>query len=75
LNKKLQLIFNDIREAAYSPVYRKMCDARIIVKDPMLLPPHHYDSVEGAEEVSRSIVDATRRVMFIVQEALMLREH
>jgi hypothetical protein len=75
LYKKLQLIFNDIREAAYSPVYRKMCDARIIVKDPMMLPRNHYDAVEGAEEVSRSIVDATRRAMFIVQEALMLREH
>jgi hypothetical protein len=66
----LQIIFNDIREVGASPIYRRMRDLNIVVKDEAHVPPSHYDAVEGAEEVSRAIVDLTRRIMGVLQESL-----
>lgn len=66
----LQIVFNDIREVAVSPVYRTMRDMNIVVKDVALVPLSHYDAVEGAEEVIRTILDLTRRIMGILQESL-----
>jgi hypothetical protein len=63
-----------MREVAVSPVYRKMRDARIFVKDPRLVPRSHYDSIVGAEEVSKSIVDSARRIMGAIQDTIVLRE-
>lgn len=74
LYTELQVIFNDIREAAVSPVYRKMREERMFVKDPMLVPRSHYDSVPGAKEVANSIIESTRRVMDVVKQAIVLKE-
>ena len=74
LYNKLQIIFNDIREVAVSPVYRKMRYARIFVKDPMLVPRSHYDSIVGAEEVSKTIVDSARSILGAIQDAMVFRE-
>lgn len=66
----LQIIFNDIREVAVSPVYRMMRELEIVVKDVALVPLSHYDAVEGAEEVSKTILDIARRIMGVLQESL-----
>src|SRR5690349_20193422 len=64
----LQVIFNDIRDIVVSPVYHKMRKLHVTIKDVALVPPSHYDAVEGAEEVSKTILDLTRRIMGILQE-------
>lgn len=66
----LQVIYNDIREVVVSPVYRKMRESHIVVKDAAYLSPSHYDSVEGAEEVSNTILDLTRRITDTLRERL-----
>src|SRR4051812_20133980 len=38
----LQIVFNDIREVMVSPVYRRMRELRIFVKDAALVPQPHY---------------------------------
>jgi hypothetical protein len=68
----LQIIFNDIREVLVSPVYRAMRESQIAVKDPVNVAPGHYDAVEGAEDISKNILDLTRRVMRVLQESLNL---
>ena len=66
----LQIIFNDIREVVVSPVYCKMRRLHIVVKDVAFVPPSYYDAVEGAEEVSKTILDLTRRIMGVLSESL-----
>jgi hypothetical protein len=66
----LQIIYNDIREVIVLPVYHKMRELHIIVKDAAHLPPSHYDRVEGAEEVSKTILDLTRRITDTLRERL-----
>jgi len=66
----LQIIFNDIREVMVSPVYCTMRELHIVVKDVTLVALSHYDAVKGAKEVSETILDLTRRVMDVLQEAL-----
>lgn len=53
-----------------SPVYRRMRELHIVVKDVDLVSPLHYDAVEGAEEVSKNIVDLVRSIMGVLQESL-----
>lgn len=67
LHSQLQIILNDIREVIVSPVYGAMCEMGIVVKDRALLPFSHYDAVEGAEEISRTILGITRSSMGILQ--------
>jgi len=69
---KLQIIFNDIREIAASPIYHTMCDMRIVVKDVALVPSSHYQAVVGAEEVSKTILDIARSSMGVLQEKISL---
>jgi hypothetical protein len=66
----LQIVFNDIREVMVSPVYRKIRDMHIVIKDEALVPPSYYDEVEGAKEVSRIILDLTRRINNVLRERL-----
>jgi len=66
----LQIAFNDIRDVIVSPVYRKMRELHVVVKDVALVPLSHYDAVEGAEEVSKSILDLTERIIGVLQESL-----
>jgi hypothetical protein len=66
----LQIAFNDIREILVSPVYRRMRELHIVIKDVALVSPSHYDAIEGAEEFSRSIVDLARHIMDVLQESL-----
>jgi hypothetical protein len=66
----LQIIFNDIREVTVSPVYRMMRELHIVVKDVALVPLSHYNAVEGAEEVGKTILDIARRIMGVLQESL-----
>jgi hypothetical protein len=56
---RLQIIFNDIREIVVSPVYRTMREMHIVVQDVALVPLSHYYAIEGAVEVSKTIVDIT----------------
>jgi hypothetical protein len=69
---QLQIIFNDIRGIVVSPVYRTMCEMRIVVKDIALVPLSHYHAVMGAEEVSKAIIDITRSSMGVLQEKICL---
>jgi hypothetical protein len=66
----LQIIYNDIREVVVSPVYHKMRELHIVVRDAAYLPPSHYDNVEGAEEVSKTVLDLTRRITDTLRERL-----
>jgi hypothetical protein len=66
----LQIVFNDIREIAVSPVYRRMRELHIVVKDVALVPPSHYDAIEGAGELSKNVVGLVRRIMGVLQESL-----
>jgi hypothetical protein len=72
LYTRLHIIYNDIREAIVSPVYRKMRESGIAVKDMALIPSSHYDSVEGAVNVSRTLLDLTERIVHILQDSLTL---
>jgi hypothetical protein len=63
---KLQIIFNDIREIAASPIYRIMCEMRIVVKDVALVSISHYQAVVGVEEVSKTILDIARSSMGVL---------
>jgi hypothetical protein len=69
---QLQIIFNDIREILVSPVYRTMREMHIVVKDVALVPLLHYSAVEGAEEVSKTILDITRSSMGVLQGSISL---
>jgi hypothetical protein len=69
---KLQIIFNDIREIAASPIYRTMCEMHIVVKDVALVSISHYQAVVGAEEVSKTILDIARSSMGVLQEKISL---
>ncbi|KAF2125851.1 hypothetical protein P153DRAFT_324148 [Dothidotthia symphoricarpi CBS 119687] len=66
----LQIIFNDIREIAVSPVYRSMRASQTFVKDVVLVPGSSSDADEGVAEVGRNIVDLTERIMSLLQESL-----
>jgi len=66
----IQVVYNDVREVVVLPVYRKMHQLYIVVKDAAYLPPSHYDSVEGAEEVSKTILDLTGRITDTLRERL-----
>jgi hypothetical protein len=69
---QLQIIFNDIRGIVVSPIYRTMCEMRIVVKDIALVPLSHYHAVVGAEEVSKAIIDITRSSMGVLREKISL---
>jgi hypothetical protein len=68
----LRVIYNDIREIIVSPVYYTMRELHIVVKDVALVPLRYYDRVEGAVEVSKSILNITTRIMDILQESLSI---
>ena len=70
LYMSLQILFNDIREIVVSSVYRTMREMHIVVKDVALVPLSHYDAVEGAKEVSKTILDIARSSMGVLQESL-----
>lgn len=55
-----------------SPVYRKMCEMHIAVRNVALMSLLHHDTVEGAAEIGRTIVDTTRRTMDVLQQKLNL---
>ncbi|KAI4940868.1 hypothetical protein J4E91_011125 [Alternaria rosae] len=61
---KLQIIFNDIREIAASPIYRTMCEMRIVVEDVALVPSSHYQAVVGAEEQEAAWVCSRKKSVF-----------
>lgn len=65
--------FNDIREIAVSPVYRRMRELHIVVKDVVPVPHSHYDAVEGAGEVGRAILELTRRLMVYFKKTSVFR--
>jgi hypothetical protein len=69
---RLQIIFNDIKEIVVSPVYRTMREMHIVVQDVALVPLLHYHAIEGAEELSKTIVDITRSSMDLLQERISL---
>jgi hypothetical protein len=66
----LQMIFNDVREVISSPVYRAMREMNTAVKESGLVPPSHYLQVEGAKEISDTILDLTGRILSILQDSL-----
>jgi hypothetical protein len=66
----LQIIFNDIREIAFSPVYRAMCELRLDVKDTAHVPSSYYEAVEGSREMCEDIMDLARRVVDVLQESI-----
>jgi hypothetical protein len=68
LYAELQIVFNDIREVLVSPVYRRMRDLRITINETAHIQPSHYDPVDGAEDVSKSILDSVRLVMNLLVE-------
>lgn len=68
----LQVIFSDIREVVVSPVYRTMRELQIAVKDVALVPLSHCYAVEGAEEVSKTILGIARSSMGVLQERISL---
>ncbi len=68
----LRIIYNDVREIVVSPVYRTMRELHILVKDSTMVPLSYYDAVEGGAEVSKSILNTTRRIMEILQESLSI---
>ncbi|KAJ4320951.1 hypothetical protein N0V94_003127 [Neodidymelliopsis sp. IMI 364377] len=72
LSMNMLIIFNDIREVLVSPVYRAMRESQIAVKDVANVAPGYYDAVEGAEDVSKNILDLTGRIMRVLQESLSL---
>jgi hypothetical protein len=67
---RLQTTFNDIREIVVSPVYRMMREMNMAIKDVAFTSPSHYDAIEGAEEVSKTILDIIRSSMEVLQETL-----
>ena len=66
----LQILFNDIREIVVSPVYYRMRELHLAITDVALVQPSRYDAVKGAAEVSKNIVELTRRIMDVLQEKL-----
>ena len=64
----LRVIFNDIREVVVSPVYRTMCELHIPVADVTLVSHSHFNTVEGAREISKTILDLARRIIGVLQE-------
>lgn len=66
----LQVIFNDVREILVSPVYRRMCDLQITVKDKVLAPLSYCSAVEGAAAVCKTISDITVSSMGLLQERI-----
>jgi hypothetical protein len=70
LYNRLHIIYNDIREAMVSPIYRQMRDSMVVNKDVALVPSSHPDSVEGAVDVSRTMLDLTERIVHVLQESL-----
>lgn len=51
-------------------VYRKMREMDIAVRYVALMSLLHHDTVEGAAEVSRTIIDTARRIMDVLQRRL-----
>jgi hypothetical protein len=68
----LQVIYNDIREVVVSPIYRRMCDLQITVKDVALAPLLHCSAVEGAAEVCKTISDIAESSMGVLQERITI---
>jgi hypothetical protein len=44
----------------------------VVVQDVALVPLSHYYAVEGADEVSKAILDITRSSMDLLQERISL---
>jgi hypothetical protein len=70
LYRTLQIMFNEIREVVLSPAYHAMCQLQLVVKDPEYLPASYYDAVDGAKEISKTILDLSRRVVSVLEERL-----
>jgi hypothetical protein len=67
---KLQVIYNDIREALVSPAYREMCQTGTLVRDAALVPRSEFGSVEGTMDISRTMVDLNERILKVLCESL-----
>jgi hypothetical protein len=70
LYRTLQIMFNEIREVVLSPTYHAMCQLQLVVKDAEHLPASYYDAVDGAKEISKNILDLSRRVVSVLEERL-----
>ena len=72
LSTPLQVVFNDIREVMESPVYRKIREIHIGVENATLVSLSDHDAVEGAREVTRTVLDIARRILSVLQERVSL---
>jgi hypothetical protein len=66
----LQIIFNGIREVVGSPAYHAMRELHLVVKDVAVVPSGYYDAVEGASEISKTILDLAGRTMAVLQDSI-----
>jgi hypothetical protein len=66
----LQVIFNDVREIVFSPIYRAMCERQLVIKHAARVPETYFDPIKGAKEVSETVLDLAKRVIDLLQENL-----
>jgi hypothetical protein len=53
-----------------SPAYHAMRELHLVVKDVTVVPFGYYDAVEGASEISKTILDLARRTMAVLQDSI-----
>lgn len=68
----LQIVFNDVREIVFSPTYRAMCDRQLVIKHAALVPETYFDAVEGARELSETVLDLAERVIDILLDNITI---
>jgi hypothetical protein len=74
LHSQLLIMFNDIREVIMSPVYRAMLERGVTTEDRAFGSFSQYDTAEGAEEISRAILEISRNSMAMLQDPGVFRE-
>jgi hypothetical protein len=74
LHSQLLIMFNDIREVIMSPVYRAMLGRGITIEGRAVGSFSHYNTAEGAEEMSRAILEISRNSMALLQDPGVFRE-
>jgi hypothetical protein len=47
-----------------------MRELHLVVKDVTVVPFGYYDAVEGASEISKTILDLARRTMAVLQDSI-----
>jgi hypothetical protein len=65
-----QIVFNDIREVLFSPVYHGMRELHNMVGHIALVPPSYYEAVEPAREMIKHISGLALRVTHVLEESL-----